>query len=48
MIFQFIWERIRAAFAEEPLPCWRPPTTYAWRVRQDGGTKRIRPYIYEK
>ena len=48
MIFAYILERIKHAFAEPDLPRRRPPTTYAWRVRQAGGTKRTRPYIYEQ
>ena len=48
MIFQYLIERIRAAFAPEPLPYWRPVLTYNWCVERAEKGKRIRSYIYER
>ena len=48
MIFQYIIERIRAAFAPEPLPRWRPVLTYNWCVARAEKGYRTRSYIYEK
>jgi hypothetical protein len=48
MIFQYIIERIRAAFAETPKPYWRPVLTYNWCVAQAEKGRRTRKYIYEK
>jgi len=48
MIFQYIIERIRAAFAETPKPYWRPQPNYNWTVQQIEKGYRPRKCIYEK
>lgn len=48
MIFQYIIEFIKQAFAEKPLPRWRPVLTYNWCVKQAEKGYRTRNYIYEK
>ena len=48
MIFQYIIEVIKQAFAEKPLPYWRPVLTYNWCVSQAEKGRRARSYIYER
>lgn len=49
MIFAYLWERIRTAFAEEPKPYWRPQPHYGnWCVSQAEKGRRHINYIWEK
>lgn len=48
MIFQYLLERIRAAFAPEPKPYWRPVLVNNWCVKQAEKGYRTRNYIYEQ